>query len=97
MRRDLARHLEECRRRGLHVDEDFEKGRGRLRRLARAITLSVLMAAFIATVVAIARPSLIDTLFAPAVMPAQTHRPDGGVRPHFRRAIVRARAPRALA
>jgi hypothetical protein len=98
MRGGLDRHLEQCRRQGLYIDEDFERGWARRRGTTRAVALVILLAALVATVTAIARPTLVEALFAPAVMAPQTHHPDARApHPPFRRAIVRARAPRAYA
>ena len=98
MRTSLNQHFDECRRRGLYVDEDFERGSAALRRAARGAALIALLIALIITVSRIARPSFVEALFAPRVsgsMAPQTHRPDARVpRLPFRRAIVRTRALR---
>jgi len=99
VRTSLDQHLCECRRKGLYVDEDFERGRAALRRAARGVALTVLMIAVIITIAGIARTSFVEALFSPSVsgpMAPQTHRPDArGPRLPFRRAIVRARVLRA--
>jgi hypothetical protein len=49
----LERHLDECRRRGLHVDEDFETDRHRAARLFPLALLVAIAAALIAVTVAL--------------------------------------------
>lgn len=97
MRADLARHLSDCRRRGLFVDEDFERGSARIRHAARAAALAVLVAAFIVTIITLARPSLVDDAFGRVLNAPQWRQPDANrLRKPLRRAIVRTPATRAF-
>ena len=60
MRADVSRHLVDCRRRGLFVDEDFERGSTWLRQATHAALLAALVTAIILTLLAVIHPAIID-------------------------------------
>jgi len=76
MRSDVVRHLEECRRQGLFVDDAFEADDGIIVRVARGIGLIALMVALVTALVVTTHPALLDAI-AHRVFAAPLHsKPD---------------------
>ena len=83
MRSDVARHLAECRRKGLFVDDAFEADDGSVARVARRIGLIALIVALVAALVATTHPALLDAI---------AHRAFAAPR-HFQPDLTRTRPP----
>jgi hypothetical protein len=97
MTRTLTCQLDECRRKGLTVDEDFERGIGRLRRggPTAAIAFATLVAGLLLAGIMSPRLASIGTRAITA--PSSRRTPSMRPRPPLHRTIVFERSPQALA
>lgn len=80
--RGLDERLASCRRLGLTVDEDFERGVTRLRRLIWTVLFAMALASTTAAGIAIVRPAELNFWPGPSAQPLKARAPRSPLRRH---------------